>query len=140
MAEAWYQKAEREACEKVAAALVLPLPQDGDALGCEGEFDPWQLFSSVYGSYDSGFDKLAIEVLEDVQNGTHTRQDLASRMFREMLCTAHLCDYGTSPRVCFPNAEFKTLLPELIEKWRAYSMIAWGEDVTKHKEASGGCD
>jgi hypothetical protein len=131
MAEMSYQKAERKACEKVTAALTLPLPESEEQLGIVGEFDPWDLFPSLYGSYDGDFDKLAIEVLEDIQNGTHKRRDLAARMFREMLCTADLCDYGTSPRGCFPNPGFKSLLPELLEKWRAYSLIAWGEDVTE---------
>lgn len=33
--------------------------------------------------------------------------------------------YGISPRHCFPTSEFKALLPELIERWRAWSNRQW---------------
>lgn len=130
MFETRFRNAEREAGQRVAAALALPLPDSEHMIGVEGFFDPWDLFPNLYGSYDGDFDKMAIEVLSDLLGGTHNRTDLAAYMLREMLCKASLCDYGSSPRVCFPSQEFRELLPKLIEKWRAYSLINWGEDVT----------
>lgn len=55
------------------------------------------------------------------------RKDLAAEMFREMLCVLDLCDYGTSPRVCFPISEFQTIMPNLIERWKDFYLIQWGE-------------
>ena len=130
MSELPCMKIDREAGERLAALLALPMPESGDMLGTEGEFDPWEIVPGLYGSYSSEFDKLAIEVLCDVRDGTHMRTGLDAEIFREMLCTAHLCDYGTSPRACFPTTEFRELLPVLIERWRAYAELAWGEPVT----------
>lgn len=90
-------------------------------------FDPWDLFDCFYGSYSSEFDDMAIDVLEDVRDGTHRRSDLAGEMFREVLCKRGLCEYGTSPRVCFPCEPFKALLPELIARWRVYRSATWDD-------------
>ena len=131
MEELWCDKVDREAGEKLAALLALPMPENSDMLGIEGEFCPWELFPSLYGSYSSEFDELAIEVLCNIRDGwkPDQRNDLAAEMFREMLCTAHLCDYGTSPRSCSPTTRFGELLPALIEKWTAYSRLAWGDEM-----------
>lgn len=125
--EPWYARKEREAAERVAAELAKPF--DDGSMNSGDYFDPWSLFPALYGSYSSEFDVLAVEVLTDLQNGTHERRDLAAEMFREMLCTSHLCDYGTSPRVCFPtHGHFKPLIPQLIEKWKAYYAVRWSQE------------
>lgn len=113
---------------KVREILARPMPESADMLGVEGEFDPWDIFPALYGSYDSAFDRLAIDVLCDVRDLKHRRDDLAADMLREMLCTADLCDYGSNPRVCFPTTQFAEILPALIEKWRAYAALAWHEE------------
>lgn len=122
-----------EGAERVRSLLALPMPESGDMLGTVGEFNPWDLFPCLFGSYDGAFDKCAIEVLCEVRDCERRRDDLAADMFREMLCTANLCDYGTSPRVCFATTQFRKLLPALIERWRAYAELAWGEPVTESK-------
>lgn len=122
--EPWYVSVERDAAEKVAAILALPISTDG--MGSVGEiFDPWDLFPCLYGSYSGEFDQCAIDVLTEVLEGEKRRDDLGAEMFREMLCRANLCDYGSSPRVCFPTTKFKEILPELIAKWREYSAVRW---------------
>lgn len=68
----------------------------------------------------------AIEVLTEIRDREKKRHDLGAEMIREMLCTSGLCDYGTSPRVCFPDRGFEALLPSLIEKWTAFSEAHWG--------------
>lgn len=125
--ELWCDRVQREAGEKLAALLALPIDAD-DSLSDDERFDPWKLFPALYGSYSSAFDDLALAVLSDLRDRTFERSDLAAEMFREMLCTAELCSYGTSPRVCFPTTEFAKLLPDLIEKWRTYSTVAWGDE------------
>lgn len=119
----------RTAAEKVKQALALPLPATEDECGCDGVFDPWDIFPSFYGSYSSEFDRMAITTLRNIRDGILDHDDLARQMFREYLCHLNLCDYGTSPRGCFPTVEFRPLLPELIEKWHAYSKIQWDGDV-----------
>ena len=128
--EPHYKKVEREAIEKLDALMSLPLLEHQDAIDYDKEFDPWRLFPSLYGSYSSEFDDLAIEVLADVCDGYRQgqRSDLASEIFREMLCTSGLCEYGTSPRACFPTTSFKQRLPALIEKWDEYRRLKWGAE------------
>lgn len=115
-----------EAIDQLSAMLALPLPLDESELGVDDVFDPWNLFPSLYGSYSNDFDLCAIQVLEDLRDGTDHRDDLAGAMFREMLCTSHLCWFGSSPRVCGPISGFKDLLPGLIDKWKAHYVIQWG--------------
>ena len=132
--ESWSERVDREAGEKLAALLALPL---NDGCMSDGEyFDPWSLFPALYGTYCGSFDKSAIEVLTELAKGEWKRSDLGAEMFREMLCTAHLCDYGSSPRVCFPTREFRELLPAFIEKWKAYSLAHWGEPVWEDAPAT----
>ncbi|NBU79776.1 MAG: hypothetical protein EBS50_12020 [Sphingomonadaceae bacterium] len=124
-----------QAIDKLRALLSLPDAQTRDDLGCFSEsgdlpiyFDPWELFPALYGGYSSEFDDMAITVLENIAAEKSERESLAHQMFREMLCTADLCVYGTSPRCCFPNYEtdFGKLLPALIERWQAYFAVKWG--------------
>jgi hypothetical protein len=123
-------EAERDAADKVRAALALPVPESADDCGTEGFFDPWEIFPCFYGSYSGAFDQLALEVLRRVRDRRFGPEELSHEMFREYLCRHNLCDYGTSPKGCFPTLAFDPLLPELIEKWAAYSLVFWGEDVT----------
>lgn len=121
----FYELQERKAGEAVDALLALP-PIPADGMYSDGEcFNPWALFPCLYGSYSSEFDDMALAVLMDIRDGTHNRTDLASEMFREMLCTIGFCDYGTSPRVCFASATFKTRLAQLIARWSEYASIFW---------------
>ena len=133
MSEAWYQKAERKAGEELAELLAKPSAPSHDLIGVIDEktdqiqyFDPWDIFP-LYGSYSSAFDDMAITVLENISDGNRKKETLAHEMFREMLCKKNLCDYGTSPRVCFPTEEFQELLPELITKWKQYRKLMWEE-------------
>jgi hypothetical protein len=113
-----------EAAARVREILDRPNAECRDFRSCD-DFDPWDIFPAIYGSYDSAFDDCAIAVLCEIRDGRRRREDLAADMVREMLCVANLCDYGTSPRHCFPTSEFKALLPELIERWQAYSKQSW---------------
>lgn len=108
--------------------LARPMPDMTRGFPVMGEFDPWDILP-VYGNYNSEFDDLAIDVLTDLVNGTRDRNDLASEMFREMLCCKDLCDYGTSPRGCFPaTPALRTLFALWLEKWKAYRDLVWREE------------
>lgn len=122
----WIRKANEQAAAKVRAILDRPWPEDMTCRSVD-EFDPWEIFPEVYGSYSSDFDECILEVLSELLNGGPRRDDLPADIFREMLCTKNLCEYGTSPRSCWPTPDFKALLPELVEKWTAYSAAQWAE-------------
>lgn len=106
------------------AELLKPVA-DPSANSSDDIFDPWRPFEQLYGSYSSAFDDMALEVLTRLLDPTYEPETLAHEMFREMLCTLDLCDYGTSPRGCFAREEFKDILPELISKWREYYQMQW---------------
>ena len=109
------------------AALLLPLPDDEYSITAVGTFYPWHVFG-MYGTYSYEFDDMAIDVLEELREGVKRRTDLGAEMFREILCRADLCEYGTSPRVCFPTREFSAALPDLIDRWQAFSKLQWGDE------------
>lgn len=117
--------AQREAVQRVRAEMAKP-DTDQDFAHSDA-FDPWELFPALYGAYSKSFDDCAIEVLEGLASDPKdwSRDDLGAQMFREMLCTSNLCDYGTSPRACFPTQEFAGVLPELIARWKAYRDRVW---------------
>lgn len=124
-----FRDRQKEAAEKLAALMAKPVPETAEDAGWDERFDPWETFSgSLYGSYSGAFDHMAITVLRNIQSkrwGGDHGETLAHEMFREMLCVADLCDYGVSPRGCFPTLEFEPLLPALIEKWEAYADVMW---------------
>lgn len=126
MTEPWYYKLQREAAEKLATELRKPI--DNGEMDSGDYFDPWSLFPALYGSYDAAFDWCAIDVLEGLGKYDDTvRRDLASDMFREMLCKYDFCEYGTSPRACFPTPQVKELLPQWIGRWKEYYAVQWSE-------------
>lgn len=134
MIEPYYQRVEREAAEELEKLLARPTAPIKDYIGVIDEktdepefFDPWDIFP-LYGNYSSEFDDMALRVLENLLNFNRVDETLAHEMFREMLCNKNLCDYGTSPRVCFPTTRFKELLPKYIIKWKEYYELAWGKD------------
>lgn len=133
MSEPYYMRVEREAVEELKDLLARPIAPSQDLVGVIDDktdkpeyFDPWDIFP-VYGNYSSEFDDMAMEVLENLTEATREYETLAHEMFREILCKKNLCDYGTSPRVCFPTPGFRELLPEFIKKWKQYYELVWGE-------------
>lgn len=122
---------EKSAIEMVREELEHPIGRE-EGYTNPDYFDPWRPFERcIYGSYSSDFDDMAILVLDNIVNkrwGASAGEGLAHEMFREMLCVADLCDYGTSPRGCFPNWSIdgiEELLVALLEKWREYRRVQW---------------
>jgi hypothetical protein len=112
----FFDKAEKDAANKVKELIEQP----------DDEFDPWELFPSLYGSYSAAFDLMAVEVLQNIavmKIGKY--ETIAHEMFREMLCNLYLCDYGGSPRGCFATRDFQPLIEPLIKKWAHYVKKQW---------------
>lgn len=131
MSESYYTKLKREAGEEVEKLLARPDAPTQDDIGVIDEktdepeyFDPWDIFP-VYGNYSSEFDDVALKTLENLLAGTFEDKGVEYEIFREILCKKNLCDYGTSPRVCFPTTQFKELLPKYITKWKQYYKTQW---------------
>lgn len=119
-----------EAHKRLIAELAKPFeatPRQDGAIHSDDEFDPWSLFPCVYGNYASEFDECALDVLIELRDKEKRRQDLGAEMFREMLCTADLCDYGTSPRVCFWVHD-DDLLNQLFARWAEWSERHWNPE------------
>lgn len=120
----------KEAANRIAEETAKPL--DDGCTGSGSYFDPWGVFDCFYGSYSADFDWVAVTVLEGLLDHEKAVWDLPSHMFREILCTKNLCDYGTSPRACFPTSEFEKVLPDFITKWKEYYQNHWGEAYPDH--------
>lgn len=124
----YYRDRELAAAAALDAMLSRPSIPPDDMAYSDGEcFNPWELFPCVYGSYSSEFDDMALAILGDLRDGAFNDRGLAGEMFREMMCVTGLCDYGTSPRVCFPTQLFSERLPRLIERWSEYAARKWGD-------------
>jgi hypothetical protein len=121
-----WKEVEQQAADRVRGIMEHLMPESRDDIGASDFFNPWDIFPSLYGSYSSDFDDCAIDVLRELLDRSLSRDDLSAQMLREMLCQDSLCDYGTSPRVCFPTEAFKPLIPDLIRKWQAYYVVKWG--------------
>jgi hypothetical protein len=120
--------AKEKAHQRLAAELEKPLPEDEHNQHI-GTFDPWGLFPGTVGSYSSEIDRRAIQCLINVRDRETSPSDF-DELFRNMLCGQDYCDYGTSPRFCFPTMKCEPLWNTLINKWRAHYAVTWPESPT----------
>lgn len=135
MREEPYEKFRRLRREKLLAALALPLPTCQDEVGAEGYFNPWyDILTNIHGGYASESDDLMIEVMEAVRDGkTHDlikEKGFIIEFMLYVLSGNELTDYGTSPRGAWPDQ--RDLWQQLIDKWKCYRDIAWGEEEPKN--------
>lgn len=123
----------RTAIERVKVSLTKPDISSKSDTGMVGFFfEPWEaLFPHLYGGYSADFGVVAIESLEEVMNCVHSPHvdSLPHKMFKEMLCVQELCEYGSSPRVCFAETEFKEIIEEVISRFKHYEKIYWINNV-----------
>ena len=122
-----YKHKRQESAARILAELAKPMDDD--------EFNPWALFPALYGGYSQDFDECALDVLRELRDGDKRRHDLGAEMFREMLCAAEMCDYGSSPRACFWTLE-TALLQRLVDRWAEWSEIQWGEQFNELEEVT----
>lgn len=113
--------------DKTVAEIIKPNAEDED-----GEYwDPWEALGLACLSYNSEIDENAIAVLEGVQ-ARQFNSDIAAatgmtqahvELFQGIFCSADWCEYGTSPRGCWPID--RDGFPKLIEAWQAYFARHW---------------
>ncbi len=122
--------------EKLRLALDKPQPDPG-YVGEEGRFDPWEdVIQGVYGSYASWCDVLMIAALKAVRDRTTFEfmedHPFIAEFLLYMLAGHGYTEYGTSPRGGWPDPAVEDVWQELIDKWEAYSAIAWAPTDRDH--------
>lgn len=111
-----------------AAAIVQPNAQGP----FEDYWDPWEALRIGCCSYHSAIDVAAIRVLEGIHSGKYCTDiahendldPLLVEMLQGIFCSADWCEYGSSPRGCFPTDRENFHL--LIDGWKTYYKITWG--------------
>ena len=115
---------------KLTRALAKPLPASSDTISID-DFDPWEdVICNIHGGYASESDRLMIAALEAVRDRKTfefiKKDGFAGELVLYILSGNHLINYGTSPRGGWPMHE--DLWQTLIDKWKAYAAIVWGDD------------
>lgn len=120
-----------ESRQALQTALAKPLPATEDEIGYPECFNPWNdIIQNIHGGYSSESDDLIIEVLEAVRDRKTfdliEAKGFAAEFMLYVLSGHGLTEYGTSPRGAWP--EHPDLWQPLIDKWKAYRLVAWGAD------------
>lgn len=121
--------------------LFEPNSEDGDG----PYWDPWEVIAIPAGGYNSSVDLDAIYVLRAIRDGVASGKsgddyknyvtDISKRigmseshveLWQYIFCSADWCDYGTSPRGCFPAHGLQ--FDALITAWEAYYVRRWKEE------------
>lgn len=96
-----------------------------------GGHSPWEALGLNYAGYSSEQDRQAIAIMECIGDGMFCN-DIARKLglspdhvelWQYIFCSADWCEYGTSPRGCWPID--KERWASEIENWRRYQEVAW---------------
>lgn len=122
--------ARQQVRERIAAELAKPV----DDIPHTESFDPWsEVIQGIYGSYCSRSDALMIRALEAVRDKKQGEfmeaHGFAGEFMFYVLAGHGMLEYGSSPRYGWPRPELADLWQPLIDKWREYYRVMWGEDV-----------
>ena len=114
---------------KLVADILKPNAEDEN-----GDFwDPWNALGVDCASYSGQVDQDAINVLRGIRDKLYN-SDIAKRysmapshveLLQSIFCSADWCDYGTSPRGCFPTD--REGFPALIAGWEGFYLRFWNE-------------
>jgi hypothetical protein len=131
--------------DKTVAEIIQPNSEDEN-----GDFwDPWESLGLRCCSYNSEIDQQAIDVLREIGSPEFAYcTDIAERtglsathveLLQSIFCSADWCEYGTSPRGCWPID--REGFPKLVEAWEQYFERHWGERAsgtpTRRAETTG---
>lgn len=98
-------------------------------------WSPWDALGIHLGGYSAATDTDAINVLQGIQDKLYCdkiaeRYNMAPshvELLQYIFCSANWCEYGTSPRGCFPDYSIwgDDGLKPAIEKWKEYYFETW---------------
>lgn len=107
-------------------------------------WDPWEAIHIPSGGYSGQVDIDAIKILRAIRDGVLSGRsggeygnystkiakstglsDHHVELWQYIFCSAGWCDYGTSPRGCFPDLEID--FDGLIAAWESYYERHWGQ-------------
>lgn len=105
-----------------------------EAFEATGGYDPWERLGIGCATYNSTVDEQALAVLKGIRDGLFNT-DIAKHtgmsrehveLFQYIFCSADWCEYGTSPRGCFPMDydEFG----KIVENFEKHIEVEWGGD------------
>lgn len=108
-------------------------------------WDPWDAMHIHNGGYSSNVENDAIEILRAIRDGVKDGRDggqygnyvtdIANKtglseghveLWQYIFCSAGWCNYGTSPRGCFPDQSID--FDALIEAWAGYYRRKWEQE------------
>ena len=118
--------------EKLLKALNKPDCVDNNDVGDDDFFNPWEdVIEGIFGCYCSGMDQIFIRSFEAVRDGKNfelIQKGYEYEFALYVLAGQYYTDYGTSPRVGWPDSWCDDLWDKIIEKWKAYFKAQWGAD------------
>jgi len=130
VAELPYEKRDREIGERLRAYIATTpqqiVPVEGEDYHTVVE-DFWDILGIHCGGYGSDVDDDIIKVMEAMHAQVGNTSSIASHtglsephveLIQYILCSAGMCDYGTSPRGCWLIHTVKDLVPEIVARWR----------------------
>jgi hypothetical protein len=116
---------------KTIAEIIAPNEEDENG----PYWDPWIALDIHCASYSGAVDQDALNVLRLIGGpefiyctGIAERLGLSAshvELLQSIFCSADWCDYGTSPRGCFPTD--RDGFPALIAAFEVYYERQWGE-------------
>lgn len=98
-------------------------------------WDPWSALGISCASYSSQIDADAIHILKAIAS-RQFNSDIAVmlglpeqyvELLQSIFCSAGWCDYGTSPRGCFPAMDWNEF-QAIISAWEAYYDRQWNNE------------
>lgn len=113
--------------DKPVSEIIKPNAEEWDG----AYWDPWEALGLRCCSYNSAIDHEALCVLRGIQEGKYcsgiaTEYGMSEshvELLQSIFCSAGWCEYGTSPRGCWPID--REGFPALIEAWDAYYERQW---------------
>ena len=113
--------------DKKVSDIITPNGEDENGV----YWNPWDALGQSCLSYNSEIDAEAISVLRGIAAGKYchniaTETGLSPshvELFQSIFAGAGWCEYGTSPRGCWPID--REGFPALIEAWESYFQRQW---------------
>ena len=118
--------------ERLLSVLSKPDCKSEYDLGDPDYFNPWEdILHNISGSYAMQSDDVFIKTLEAIRDRnlySLTKQGFEYSLAVYVLAGHEYVNYGGSPTGGWPDDWCADLWDRIIEKWKAYYKIAWGQE------------